>query len=277
LFRGWESFISFAFNGILRNILMEIRKYMYGMRERFIAIGNKILRNRFTSRLFFSARFTWELVGLSKGLTMEAILRGVDNEQEFWKRGEEDASRLLKFVNRESIVLDVGCGIGRVMKFISPHCKEIHGVDTSALILRRAKKELNGLRNCFFYRAGFKKFGICPADSFDLIYSFFTLQHMEKEDAYLCLMRIRNLLKSGGIVYMQFPDFTSDHYFSLFEEYALSGSRYGARVRFYTKPEIEKLFEGVRLRLLAYVKENENVFVTGIKVPSIKNRRKREN
>lgn len=250
---------------------------MYGMRERFITIGNKILRNRFTSRLFFSARLTWELVGLSKGLSMEAILRGVDSEQEFWKRGEEDASRLLKFVNRESTVLDVGCGIGRVMKFIAPHCKEIRGVDTSALILRRAKLELSGLENCFFHRADFKRFDICPADSFDLIYSFFALQHMEKEDAYLCLMRIHNLLKPRGIVYVQFPDFTSDSYFSLFEEYALSGSRYGARVRFYTKPEIEKLFEGARLRLSAYVKENENVFVTGTKVSSIKNTRKREN
>jgi len=250
---------------------------MYGMREKFIAIGNKILRNRLTSRLFFSARLTWELVGLSKGLSTEAILRGVDSEQEFWRRGEEDASRLLKFVNRESIVLDVGCGIGRVMKSISPHCKEIHGVDTSALILKRAKKELNGLKNCFFYRADFKKFDICPADSFDLIYSIFTLQHMEKEDAYLCLMRIRNLLKPRGIVYIQFPDFTSDHYFSLFEEYALSGSRYGARVRFYTKPEIEKLFEGARLRLLAYVKEDENVFITGIKMQNKKRIRKREN
>lgn len=249
---------------------------MHGMRERFIAIGNKILRNRFTSRLFFSARLTWELVGLSKGLSMEAILRGVDNEQEFWKRGEEDASRLLKFVNRESIVLDVGCGIGRVMKFIAPYCKEIHGVDTSALILRRAKKELKGLKNCFFYRTDFKRFDICCADSFDLIYSFFTLQHMEKEDAYLCLMRMRNLLKPGGIVYMQFPDFTSDHYFSLFEEYALSGSRYGARVRFYTKAEIEKLFEGVRLRLLAYVKENENVFVTGMKNAEYEEKKKRK-
>jgi len=247
---------------------------MYGMRERFIAIGNKILRNRFTSRLFFSARLTWELVGLSKGLSMEAILRGVDSEQEFWRRGEEDASRLLKFVNRESIVLDVGCGIGRVMKFISPHCKEIHGVDTSALILKRAKKELNGLKNCFFYRANFRKFNTCSADSFDLIYSFYTLQHMEKEDAYLCLIQIHNFLKPRGIVYIQFPDFTSDHYFSLFEEYALSGSRYGARVRFYTKPEIEKLFEGARLRLLAYVKQNENVFVTGTKYEE---NRKREN
>jgi hypothetical protein len=51
----------------------------------------------------------------------------------------------------------------------------------------------------------------------------------------------------------------------LFQEYALKRSKYGARVRFYTRPEIEQLFAGARIEILEYRKENENVFVTGIK------------
>lgn len=236
-------------------------------RKRLIQVLNKILRNRSTSRLFLSQRVSWELAGLTKGLTMEAILRGIGDEQTFWRTGEEDANRLFKFVNSSSVVLDVGCGIGRIMKFIAPHCREIHGVDKSALILRRAKKELRNLENCHFYRCDFKKFDSFRANSFDLIYSFYTLQHLEKEDAYICLVRIQNLLKPGGITYIQFPDLLSDHFFALFEEYALSGSKYGARVRFYTRPEIEKLFEGARMSLVEYKKENENVFITGLKNP----------
>jgi 2-polyprenyl-3-methyl-5-hydroxy-6-metoxy-1,4-benzoquinol methylase len=235
------------------------------MRKEFINVGNNILRNRVTSRLFFSARFAWELVGLNKGLTMEAILRGVGSEREFWASGKKDASKLYRFIDDKSIVLDVGCGIGRVMKFMAPCSREIHGVDTSALILRRAKQELNGLVNCHFHRCDFRKCGIFSGNSFDFIYSFYTLQHMEKEDAYLCLKRMQLLLKKTGFLYLQFPDFTSDHYFSLFEEYAKSGSKYGSRVRFYTKPEIERLFKGARIRILEYVNEDENVFVTGTK------------
>jgi ubiquinone/menaquinone biosynthesis C-methylase UbiE len=196
---------------------------------------------------------------------MEAILRGVDNEQEFWKTGEQDASRLLRFIDNSSIVLDVGCGIGRVMRFIAPYCREISGVDTSYLILRRAKRELTSFKNCHFYRQDFKRINAFPHDSFDLIYSFYTLQHMEKEDAYVCLRRMQRLLKPKGSIYLQFPDFTADHYFSLFEEYALCGSKYAARVRAYTKPEIEKLFQGAGMSILEYAKENENVFVTGTK------------
>jgi 2-polyprenyl-3-methyl-5-hydroxy-6-metoxy-1,4-benzoquinol methylase len=120
-------------------------------------MGDKILRNRLTSRFFSSTRLTWEFVGLSKGLSMEAILRGVSDEGEFWKRGEEDAARLFSFIDMESTVLDAGCGIGRVMKFVAPHCKEIYGIDTSVLVLRRAKRELKMLKNCFFRRADLKK------------------------------------------------------------------------------------------------------------------------
>ena len=235
------------------------------MLRKFIGVSDRILRNKWTSRLFSSARFSWELAGLSRALTMEAVLRGFSNEQEFWKTGERDASRLLRFIDSSSIVLDVGCGIGRVMKFIAPHCKEIVGVDTSSLILRRAKRELNSFKNCHFYRDDFKRFEVFSENSFGLIYSFYTLQHMEKEDAYLCLRRMQSLLMPKGILYLQFPDFTADHYFSLFEEYALLGSKYGARVRAYTQPEIETMFEGAEIRLLAYAKENENLFVTGTK------------
>jgi hypothetical protein len=88
---------------------------------------------------------------------------------------------------------------------------------------------------------------------------------MEKEDAYMCLRRMQRLLKPNGTIYLQFPDFTADHYFSLFEEYALRSSKYGARVRAYTKPEIEKLFQGAKLKIVNYAQENENVFVRGTK------------
>jgi hypothetical protein len=88
---------------------------------------------------------------------------------------------------------------------------------------------------------------------------------MEKEDAYLCLLRIHHILKKKGIAYLQFPDFLSNHYFSLFKKYALEGSTYGARVRFYTKPEIETLLKKAGLQLMEYKQKNENIFVVGTK------------
>lgn len=235
------------------------------MPRELIRIGDRILRNRMTSRLFTSARVSWELAGLSRFLTMEAILRGGENERQFWKTGEQDASRLLRFIDDSSIVLDVGCGIGRVMRFIAPYCKEINGVDTSSLILRRAKHELSRFKNCHFYRQDFKRFDALPHDSVDLIYSLYVLQHMEKEDAYICIKRMQRLLKPNGTIYLQFPDFTADHYFALFEKYAMCDSKYGARVRAYTKPEIEKLLKGAKIRIIEYAEENENAFVTGTK------------
>jgi len=235
------------------------------MGRRLIDLGNRILRNRFTSKLLFSARLTWELAGLSEGLAMEASLRGVGSGEEFWRRGREDAQRLSRFIDSDSVVLDVGCGIGRVMRFLAPMCREIHGVDVSRSMLRIARRNLKDLSNCFLYRLDARKLDIFHDDVFDLVYSLYTLQHMEKEDAYLCLMEMYRVLKPGGTAYIQFPDLLSEHYFSLFREYALKGCRYPARVRFYTKDEVYRILYGCGFKLSGYTSDGENIFVAGLK------------
>lgn len=40
---------------------------------------------------------------------MDAVLRGVKNETEFWSSGKDIAEKLRKFIDKNSIVLDVGC------------------------------------------------------------------------------------------------------------------------------------------------------------------------
>lgn len=235
------------------------------MGRRLIGLANRILRSRLASRLLSSARFTWELAGLSRGLAMEAVLRGVSGEEEFWRRGREDASRLSRFLDENSVVLDVGCGVGRVMRFAASMCREIHGVDLSRSMLRIARKNLLGLDNCFLHRGDARRLTMFPDNMFDLVYSFYTLQHMEKEDAYLSLREFYRVLKPKGIAYVQFPDLLSDCYFSLFEEYALKGCRYAARVRFYTKPEARRMLEGCGFRVLECTVEGENIFMVGLK------------
>ena len=108
------------------------------MKKELINLGYKILNSRLFSRLFSSYKLTWELAGITKSTAMDAVLRGVSNEEEFWTLGENVAEELKKFVNKDSIVLDVGCGIGRVEKFLAPYCKEVHGVDVSGRMIKLA-------------------------------------------------------------------------------------------------------------------------------------------
>jgi len=96
------------------------------MRKNFYSLPYKILNSRFFSKFFRSYKITWELAGITKGMAMDAVLRGVKNETEFWSSGKDIAEKLRKFIDKNSIVLDVGCGLGRIEKYLAQYCKEIH-------------------------------------------------------------------------------------------------------------------------------------------------------
>jgi ubiquinone/menaquinone biosynthesis C-methylase UbiE len=155
------------------------------MRKKLINLGYKILNSRLFSRLFSSYKLTWELAGMTKSTAMDAVLYEVRNELEFWSSGGKDAEELKKFINKDSIVLDVGCGMGRVEKFLASYCKEIHCVDVSSRMIKLAKKNLRNYRNVFFYVNNGKDLRIFPDNMFDFVFSIRTLQHLEKEDAYI--------------------------------------------------------------------------------------------
>ena len=93
------------------------------MNDKVIALGYKILNSKIFSRIFRSYKLIWELAGLTKRTAMNAVLYGVKDEQEFWSSGERIAEKLRKFVDKNSIVLDVGCGIGRIERFLAPYCR----------------------------------------------------------------------------------------------------------------------------------------------------------
>lgn len=90
----------------------------------------------------------------------------------------------MNFVNRNSVVLDVGCGIGRVERYLAPYCKEIFGVDISRRMIKIAKKNRRH-RNVHFIKNNGRDLSIFENNKFDFIFSILVLQHLEKEDAYI--------------------------------------------------------------------------------------------
>lgn len=72
----------------------------------------------------------------------------------FWEDGRAIAASLTQYFGKDSVVLDFGCGIGRVAKYIAPHWKELWCADTSARMLKLASESLRGLENVRFVRKG---------------------------------------------------------------------------------------------------------------------------
>ena len=155
------------------------------IKKKVIDIGYTILNSRFLSRLFNSYNMIWELAGITKSTAMEAILHGVSDKDKFWSSGREVASKLTNFINKDSVVLDVGCGIGRVEKYLAPHVKEIFGVDISRGMIKIAKKALENYDNVHFIKNNGRDLSIFEDNKFDFVFSILVLQHLEKEDAYI--------------------------------------------------------------------------------------------
>jgi glycosyltransferase involved in cell wall biosynthesis/ubiquinone/menaquinone biosynthesis C-methylase UbiE len=72
---------------------------------------------------------------------------------------------------------DLGCGSGRLAKYVAPQVAELHCIDPSEKALRVAMKNLSGLANCRFHLSGVDNMPL-PDNSMDFGYSIGVLHHI---------------------------------------------------------------------------------------------------
>ena len=209
---------------------------------------------------------TWDLYAMTKRGAMREILTGVEDEEIFDQRGKEFADELKKFIEPNSVVLDIGCGIGRVEKFLASHCKEVHGIDVSGRMVKLAKQRLKDINNLFFYKTNGRDLSIFPDNKFDFVFSIIVLQHLAKEDAYIYIEEIHRVLKTNGRAYQQFPNLLHDDNLKEFISYAKKyRDKSVAKMRYYTKEEVQTLLLSTGF-LIVNMDVNRDVFVLVEKV-----------
>lgn len=186
----------------------------------------------------------WDIFALTEAQAIKCISRDQDKES-FERGGLRTSNKLKEFIKQDAVVVDLGCGIGRVEKYLASHCKEIHGVDASRMMIYRAKKRLKNYSRVFFYKNNGRDLSIFPDQKFDFAFSLFVMQHLEKEDVYCYLVELRRTLKVGGKIFLNFPDFLDDRRAKTFVEYAKAGPwmKNIAKMRYYTIPEVRKMLE----------------------------------
>lgn len=110
----------------------------------------------------------------------------------------KDFITTLKYINKDDIVLDYGCGGGIVAIGISDEAKEIHAIDISSEMIETAKANAAGLNidNINYAQATIfdKRF---QGESFNVILAFRVLHVLEDVQSVVC--RINELLKPGGV------------------------------------------------------------------------------
>ncbi len=101
--------------------------------------------------------------------------------------------------NKETIVLDIGTGTGRLAFEIAGKVKRVIGIDISEKMLEAAKNNSikSGIKNIDFRSGSFLQ----PGDfkkQFDVIVSNLALHHLTDEEKLIAAQNMRDLLKNNG-------------------------------------------------------------------------------
>ena len=101
--------------------------------------------------------------------------------------------------------LEIGCGSGRLMRPMSRHFLEIHGVDVAGDAIRQARENLQDLPHAHpraIHGTSLEDFG---DQSFDFVYSFALFPYIPSQELVLAFLReIHRVMRPGGLARLQF-------------------------------------------------------------------------
>lgn len=195
-----------------------------------------------------SAAYWNSMAAASDGDARDAVLVGFRGERAFDEAGREDAGHLiLPFVAANDVVLDVGCGLGRLLKWAAPACRQAIGLDVSSQMLKRATVRLDGIHNVQLKRLPLSLRFPVPDRSVDFAYFYHVSEHLEREDTYTILREIRRCLRQSRKALVQFSLIDHPDNKREFVKWAREGDAEGVRSRFYTEAEVLVLLAMVRL------------------------------
>ncbi|HEY7334507.1 MAG TPA: class I SAM-dependent methyltransferase [Bryobacteraceae bacterium] len=127
------------------------------------------------------------------------------------RRLESELRRMPPGETLRSNALEIGCGPGRLMRPMSRHFAEIHGVDVSGEMIALAREKLRDVPNAHPSVSNGADLERFPDDSFGFVYSYAVFQHIPSRDVvYEYLREIRRVLAPGGLAHLQFNGLPRD-------------------------------------------------------------------
>ena len=144
---------------------------------------------------------------------------GVTDEAAFQATGEETLRFLQDTVGigKEDVVLEIGCGVGRVGKIVAPVCRKWIGCDVASNMLSLTAQRLKGLPNVELVEiSGYNLSGVVDT-SVDVVYSTVVFMHLESWDRYNYISEAFRVLRPKGRIYVDNINLCSDGGWKVFE------------------------------------------------------------
>jgi ubiquinone/menaquinone biosynthesis C-methylase UbiE len=120
-------------------------------------------------------------------------------------------------INPTDVVLEIGCGIGRVGQCLARRCRRWIGADVSPHMLGFAAERLREFSNVEFIELPGNDLSPIPDSSIDFVYSTVVFMHLESWDRYAYVEEAFRVLRPGGKLYVDNVDLCSDEGWAIFE------------------------------------------------------------
>lgn len=104
------------------------------------------------------------------------------------------------FLKSTDEVLDIACGTGYGTRMLSDYCRHATGVDINQDTVNYAIKNYGGENRTYIQNNILKMNG-----QFDIIVSFETIEHINKEEGLLAIENLKKCLTPNGILFISTP------------------------------------------------------------------------
>jgi SAM-dependent methyltransferase len=147
-------------------------------------------------------RADWERRAASNA---EYYINDRENEGfEFALSGCRDACIVLESLRHrlrhDMRMLEIGCGIGRMLPFFAAMFDEVHGVDISPSMIERGRTRLARHANIQLHVGDGRSLAGLPDDWFDLVVSFQVFQHIPSREVIASYVHDTfRVLRKGGL------------------------------------------------------------------------------
>lgn len=144
-------------------------------------------------------------------LTQENKKGGKWDVGAFFETGKKEIKQLFNLLEKLNVTLppgkaiDFGCGIGRLTQAMAEYMDEVVGIDIAPSMIDQANILNNHVGKVTYHLNEQNALSNFPSESFSLIYSNITLQHMRPRYARVYIQEFVRLLKKDGVMVFQMP------------------------------------------------------------------------